>query len=234
MKKRARIYIAAGIIVIVAAAAIFFSINNTYLSQVAFSFKEIASKTVKDKRENIGDNFNRHIKIGVVGSKDLMEMTGFLNGIRLAEEELKKAGGLAGRDFEIAVMDDKDEITISLEAAQKISKDPDFFAVIGHWSSSTTFPAAQIYDFNGVILVSPNATLTEITQSVYKGVFRNIVNDRVKGEIMAEYAKDNSYHNVALYYDGKSYGAELTKLFEKHGTKIGLNIIDRHGPFTNK
>jgi hypothetical protein len=112
MKKRARIYTAAGIIVIVAAAVIFFSINNTYLSQVAFSFKEIASKTVKDKRENIGDNFNRHIKIGVVGSKDLMEMTGFLNGIRLAEEELKKAGGLAGRDFEIAVMDDKDEITI--------------------------------------------------------------------------------------------------------------------------
>ncbi|MHB8127910.1 MAG: ABC transporter substrate-binding protein [Mobilitalea sp.] len=234
MKKKAGIVFAAITIIIVIAATIFIYMNKAYLTQVAFSFQEVVSKTQKDKREHIGDNINRKIKIGVVGSKELMEMTGFLNGIQMAEEEINESGGLLGMDFEITIFDDGDEITSSLEKAQEISNDKDYFAVIGHWSSTTTFPAAQIYDFNGVILVCPNATLTEITHSGYQGVFRNVVNDKVKGEKMADYALKNEWQNVALYYDGKSYGSELTKIFERYGTKIGLNIIDRHGPFNNK
>ncbi len=143
-------------------------------------------------------------------------------------------GGVLGMKLETITADDQNTLTGSLGIAQNFANNTDVSFVIGHWTSDHTIPVAQIYDEAGVVLISPTATNPNLTQKGYNTIFRNTPSDIVLGKKMADYAKEQGYKNIAIYYADSMIGTELSKAFEKYAIANGIHIIDRHSSFVNK
>jgi len=210
--------------------------NNNKTGQVNLIDKILmANKSPKQIREDEGSNFNKTIKIGLAGPEQFMKKgTLFFQGVKMAVDEINSSGGVLGMKLKTITEDDKNTLTGSLGIAQKFANNTDISFVIGHWTSDHTVPVAQIYDEAGIVLISPTATNPTLTQKGYNTIFRNTPSDIVLGKKMADYAKEQGYKNIAIYYADSMIGIELSKAFEKYAIANGINIIDRHSNFVNK
>ncbi|MGA4815624.1 hypothetical protein ACPA9J_12405 [Pseudomonas aeruginosa] len=59
--------------------------------------------------------------------------------------------------------------------------------VVGHVCSSSTQPATDIYEDEGVLMITPSATAPEITSRGYKLIFRTIGLDRMQGPVAGKF-----------------------------------------------
>ena len=178
--------------------------------------------------------FKEHktIKIGVPGPWDLIRTnTLFEEGLDLALEEINDGGGIKGLKVELVKDNDSNTVTGALDLAQKYALDKDYVAVIGHWNSYCTLPAAQIYNQNGVIMVSPISTLPELTEKGYNMVFRNTQNDAKTVNKLIQLANEKGWKNIAVLYGDSETNSKMATLFEKAGEANGINIIDRNKLF---
>lgn len=175
------------------------------------------------------------ISIGVAVPVELLEeFTLFFDGMNMAIEEINSQGGILGKEVEVIIKDDNNDVTLALEIAQYFARNKEIRAVIGHWVSDTTLATAQTYDLNNTILISPTSTSPLLTQQRYENVFRNTMTDTQMGIKIAEYSKKQGYKNIAIYYTDKKFGKNLAKAMEEKCNELGINIIDRHTGFVDK
>ena len=108
--------------------------------------------------------------------------------------------------------------------------------VVGHLCSSSTQPASDIYEDEGVIMITPAATSPEITARGYKLIFRTIGLDSAQGPAAGNYIADHVKPKiVAVLHDKQQYGEGIAtavkQTLEKKGTKVavfeGLNAGDK-------
>ena len=98
-------------------------------------------------REAWADKSDSSFVIGVVGTMWVMnDATKYLDGIKLAVEEINTDGGINERKIEILVLDDKGQTMEGINIAQELVGNPKLMAVLGHWDSHVTLPAASIYE----------------------------------------------------------------------------------------
>lgn len=230
-----KVFIALIILVLTAIISIGYLVSN---NSVHFGFLDkllLANKTRHEIREAKGSDLNKTIKIGIAGPKQEIEGdTLFYKGIQMAIDEINNDGGILGMKFETVIKDDKNTLSGTLEIAQNFCLDTNVLAVIGHWTSSHTIPVAQLYDETGVLLITPTATEPTLTQKGYKTIFRNTLSDISTAKKMAEYAQQQGYKNIAIYYKDANNGNDLSKYFEEFAKENGINIIDRHSSFVDK
>jgi branched-chain amino acid transport system substrate-binding protein len=112
-------------------------------------------------------------------------------------------------------MDDQESVNEGRLVAQQLADDPTVMAVIGHLQSHVTVPAAAIYDLAGLVLVAPAATSADLTSAGYRRVFRATFTDGAVGAQLAQYALDQGYRRVAIYYVRTIYGRALANAFEE-------------------
>jgi branched-chain amino acid transport system substrate-binding protein len=104
------------------------------------------------------------IKIGV-----LLGLTGTasvacadsLNAIKLAVEEINRAGGVLGRPIQIIVEDDEGRPNAGIQAANKLADVDKVPIVLGGYQSSIALPAAKVFNAKRVVFVT-DATTNEI------------------------------------------------------------------------
>jgi len=104
------------------------------------------------------------IKVGVVSP-----MTGAtatfgqenVNGIKLAFEKLKKAGG---KKFELIIEDDKSDAIESTNATRKLINIDKISAMIGEPTSSLALASAPIVQEAKIPFITPTATNIKVTQ----------------------------------------------------------------------
>ncbi len=116
------------------------------------------------------------IKIGIAGPKtgpvtqygDMQFM-----GAKQAIADINAKGGVDGKMLEAKEYDDACDPKQAVAVANKVVNDGVKF-VVGHLCSSSTQPASDIYEDEGVIMITPAATSPEITSRGYKLVFRTI------------------------------------------------------------
>ncbi|MBL4692428.1 MAG: ABC transporter substrate-binding protein [Magnetovibrio sp.] len=183
-------------------------------------------KNPKDERASRAAEATGDILIGTVwpltsAKKDLK------NGVILAQEQINAAGGIMGRQVKIQFQDDQRNITKGIRIAYDFVSNPDMVAVIGHLDSYISLATASVYQFGGMLMVTPGSSATEITQQNFDLVFRTIPNNFDQGYQLATYAKDMGYKRVMLYYIKNAYGRDLANAFENAANKHGLQIIDR-------
>ena len=97
-------------------------------------------------------------------------------------------------------------------------------AVVGHFCSSSTMPASEVYDEAGVLAITPGSTNPQITERGMKTLFRMCGRDDQQGSIAANYILDTlKAKKVAVIHDKDTYGqglADATKAaLEKRGVK---------------
>lgn len=136
-------------------------------------------------------------------------------------------GLLGGRKIELVERDDQDLVREGRLIAQEFAENVDITAVIGHAWSYISVPAAPLYEFNGLIMLSPSATSPELTDKGYQYIFRNVLSDNEVGRQLAVYATRQGYTRVAILYSDGAYGRQLSNVFENVSSPLGITIVDR-------
>ena len=107
--------------------------------------------------------------------------------------------------------------------------------VVGHLCSSSTQPASDIYEDEGIVMITPAATSPELTSRGYKMVFRTIGLDNAQGPAAARYIAKLKPANVAVLHDKQQYGegiaSSVKDILGKEGIKVamfeGINVGER-------
>ncbi|WP_029613204.1 branched-chain amino acid ABC transporter substrate-binding protein [Pseudomonas sp. SC11] len=178
------------------------------------------------------------IKIGIAGPKTgAVTQYGDMQfiGANQAIKDINAKGGVDGKMLEAKEYDDACDPKQAVAVANKVVNDGVKF-VIGHLCSSSTQPASDIYEDEGVIMITPAATSPEITARGYKLIFRTIGLDSAQGPAAGNYIADHVKPKVvAVLHDKQQYGEGIAtavkQTLEKKGVKVavfeGLNAGDK-------
>ncbi|MBZ9784686.1 ABC transporter substrate-binding protein [Pseudomonas sp. REP124] len=166
------------------------------------------------------------IKIGVAGP-----MTGanaafgeqYMKGAQAAADAVNAAGGVNGEKIVLVKGDDacepKQAVTVAKDLTnQKVA------GVVGHFCSSSTIPASEIYDEAGIIAITPGSTNPQVTERGLSAMFRMCGRDDQQGIVAGDYIVDVlKGKKVVVLHDKDTYGqglADATKAqLEKRGVK---------------
>ena len=156
-------------------------------------------------------------------------------GAKQAIKDINAKGGVDGKMLEAKEYDDACDPKQAVAVANKVVNDGVKY-VIGHLCSSSTQPASDIYEDEGVIMITPAATSPEITSRGYKLIFRTIGLDSAQGPAAGNYIADHVKPKVvAVLHDKQQYGEGIAtavkQTLEGKGTKVavfeGLNAGDK-------
>ncbi len=133
------------------------------------------------------------------------------DGVRLAAVERNGSGGLLGRKVVVEVFDDRaNKDNGAVEAAEKITASG-AKAVIGHFNSGASIPAAPLYAEAGVLQITPTSTNPKLTELGIQTVFRVSANDATQGpRIAALMRRDGRRRPAVLYAAGNTYAEGLS------------------------
>ena len=147
-------------------------------------------------------------------------------GAQMAIEQINKKGGVDGKQLEGVVYDDACDPKQAVAVANKIVNDGISF-VVGHLCSSSTQPASDIYEDEGILMITAASTSPEITSRGYKLIFRTIGLDSLQGPTAGNYIADHVKPKaVAVIHDKQQYGEGIAtavkETLEKKGVKVSL------------
>ncbi len=166
------------------------------------------------------------IKIGVAGP-----ITGayakfgeqLVRGATAAAEAINEAGGINGKMIEIVQGDDQCDPKQARAVANTFVNE-EVHAVVGHFCSSSTIPASEVYDEANILQITPASTNPQVTDRGLTAVFRTCGRDDQQGNVAGDFiAKQLKAKRVAVIHDKDTYGqglADATKArLNSHGVK---------------
>ena len=153
-----------------------------------------------------------------------------LSGLKMAFDEVNKAGGIDGKKLRIVESDNKSEPSEAGNSVTKLVTQDKVIAVVGPATSGCVAASTPITTANKVPLIAPCATAPNITVEngkVKEFVFRSCFIDPFQGRVMAEFADKNlKVKNVAILYDASSdYSKGLAEVFTKTMEEKGGKIV---------
>lgn len=148
-----------------------------------------------------------------------------ISGAEQAIKAINDQKGVDGKKLEAVLYDDAGDPKQAVAVANRVVHDGVSF-VIGHLTSSAAIPASDIYEDEGILLVSPGATAPEVTSRGYKLLFRTIGHDAVQGEAAVNWIVDRAKAKaVAVIHDMQMYGEGLAAHLQSSLQKRGVNVV---------
>lgn len=145
-------------------------------------------------------------------------------GAKMAVEQINRAGGVNGKQLEAVVYDDACDPKQAVAVANKIVND-DVRFVVGHLCSSSTQPASDIYEDEGVLMITAASTSPDITTRGYQMVFRTIGLDSMQGPTAAQYIINSvKPKRMAIIHDKQQYGEGLASSVKGEVEKAGISV----------
>ena len=151
-----------------------------------------------------------------------------VNGMRMAADEINKAGGVAGRQIELIVEDDQGRPEQAATVVTKLINQDRVHAVLGEVASSNSLAAAPIAQGAKIPMITPSSTNPKVT-AVGDYIFRVCFIDPFQGDVMAKFAANTlKAKTAAIMLDVNSdYSRGLTQFFESSFTGLGGQIIQK-------
>lgn len=172
------------------------------------------------------------IKVGVAGP-----ITGgsaafgaqLKQGAEQAAEDINAAGGILGQKITLSVSDDRADPKEGVSVANKFVGDGIKF-VVGHFNSGVTIPASEVYQENGILMITPSATNPRVSERNMWNVFRTCGRDDQQGGIAgAIIAQRFAGKRVAIIHDKTTYGQGLADETRKAMGAKGLKDVFYEG-----
>ena len=173
------------------------------------------------------------VKIGVAGP-----MTGanaafgeqYMKGAQAAADAINKAGGINGEQIKLVAGDDACEPKQAVAVANRLVDQDKVIGVVGHFCSSNTIPASDVYADAGVIMITPGSTNPQVTERKLGAVFRMCGRDDQQGIVAGDYIVDVlKGKKVAVINDKDTYGKGLADATSAQLTKRGVKPILEEG-----
>ncbi|HLV18622.1 MAG TPA: branched-chain amino acid ABC transporter substrate-binding protein [Pseudomonas sp.] len=150
-------------------------------------------------------------------------------GARMAIEQINKAGGVNGAQLEGVIYDDACDPKQAVAVANKIVNDGISF-VVGHLCSSSTQPASDIYEDEGILMITAASTSPDITARGYQLIFRTIGLDNLQGPTAGNFIADKVKPKaVAVVHDKQQYGEGIATAVRDTLQAKGINVVAFEG-----
>lgn len=186
----------------------------------------------KDAGPNNASGGDKVVKIGLI-----QPLTGSIayggqscaNGSILAVEEINAAGGIDvnGEKYkiELVVEDDKGVPKEAAAAATKLISKDNVPIIVGTFTSSSTFAAAEIANREGIPIISPLSSATNLTTSGFEYFFRGRVTTRNNVELGAKtFAAIGPFKKIAMLAINDDWGKGDLADYPANWEKIGVEV----------
>ncbi|WP_422823877.1 ABC transporter substrate-binding protein [Variovorax robiniae] len=154
------------------------------------------------------------IKIGVdgpfTGGSSSMGVS-MRDGVRLAAEEINKAGGVLGRQIQLVERDDEAKNERGVQIAQELINKEKVVATVGYINTGVALASQRFFQEAKIPVMNNVATGSIITHQFDKDpenyVFRNSAHDSIQAPMIVEEAVTRrGYKKVAILADSTNYG----------------------------
>ncbi|MFT0548213.1 branched-chain amino acid ABC transporter substrate-binding protein [Allopusillimonas ginsengisoli] len=147
-------------------------------------------------------------------------------GVDTAIEQINASGGVLGKQLEAVSIDDGCEPKQGPVVANRVVNDGIHY-VVGHVCSGATIAATDIYNNEGVVMVTPSATSPAVTDGKnYEMIFRTIGRDDQQGPAAAKFiAEKIKPTKVAVLHDKQSYGQGIASAVKKDLEAAGIDVV---------
>ena len=147
------------------------------------------------------------------------------NGAQMAADDINAAGGVLGEKIALSFGDDVSDPKQGVSVANKFVGDGVKF-VVGHFNSGVTMPASEVYQENGIYVITPSATNPKITERGMWNIFRTCGRDDQQGAVAGAYILKNfKGKKVAIVHDKTTYGQGLADETKKTMNAKGVQEV---------
>lgn len=164
-------------------------------------------------------------KIGVINSMSGPEAPigeNITNGIKLAEEDLKKKGF----NFHLVWEDDTGKPQISMSAMEKLATRDNVVGVVGPYTSACSNAVAKLAEKYRVPLLIPAAAKEEITRQGLKYVFRmNAPADKYASSLVDAATSLGKPKTIAFVYENTDFGTSTSKTAKEYVAQKGIQVV---------
>lgn len=152
------------------------------------------------------------------------------NGIRLAADEINKAGGVLGRPIQLVERDDEAKNERGVQIAQELINKEKVVAAVGFVNTGVALASHRFYQQAKIPVMSSVATGTLISHQFAKEpenyVFRTTARDEIQApRIVEEAIGRRGYKKVAILADSTNYGQLGREDLEKALSARGIQPV---------
>jgi branched-chain amino acid transport system substrate-binding protein len=139
----------------------------------------------------------------------------FRRGAERAIGDLNAKGGVLGQRLRLVVGDDACDPKQAVSVANDMASRGAVF-VAGHYCSSSSIPASDVYAESGIIQISPASTASELTERKLGNVFRVCGRNDKQGPLAADYVADHfKAKRIAVVDDKSTFGKGVADEFRR-------------------
>src|SRR5262245_39632672 len=151
----------------------------------------------------------------------------FRRGAEKAVADVNSKGGVLGQKLALVIGDDACDPKQAVSVANDMAAKRAVF-VAGHYCSSSSIPASDVYAESGIIQITPASTAVELTERRLSNVFRVCGRNDQQAPLAANYVVDHfKGKRVAVVDDKSTFGKGLADEFRRtlnaRGVKETLN-----------
>ena len=151
-------------------------------------------------------------------------------GAQAAIDAINAKGGVNGKQLKLVTADDACDPKQAVAAANRLVDQEKVTAVIGHFCSSSTIPASEIYDEANILNVTPASTNPKVTERDLSTILRTCGRDDQQGEVDAKFMKDVlKVKRAAIINDKDTYGVGLANATRDAAKKLGIEVVLEDG-----
>ena len=146
-------------------------------------------------------------------------------GAELAVADINAKGGVLGQKVVLQVEDDVCDPKQAVAVANRLVGEGVAF-VAGHACSGSSIPASQVYQEEGVVMISPASTNPDFTEKGGDMIFRVCGRDDQQAEVAADYiARYLGDARIAVLHDKSAYGKGLAAATRALLLKDGMKVV---------
>lgn len=169
------------------------------------------------------------IKIGVAGP-----FTGanaafgeqLWTGATEAAAVINASGGINGKQITLIKADDACEPKQAVAVANRLVDQDKVAAVVGHFCSSSTIPASEIYDEADILSMATGSTNPEVTERGLPTVTRICGRDDQQAEVIGKFIGENlKAKRIAVIHDKDTYGRGVADATRTEAAKYGVETV---------
>jgi branched-chain amino acid transport system substrate-binding protein len=179
----------------------------------------------------IGNRNSLKIAVSVPIGTNLNVAQEILRGVAQAQDEINRLGGINGKLLKVVIANDDNDPSIAQQIATQFVKDNSILAVVGHNASNASVAAAPVYQYNGLVMVSPTS-FSQNLSGIGTYIFRIVPSVSVMAETIAKYAiKTAGKTNIlvcvdANAIDNQSFHGAFAQSIVTSGGKVNPQVCD--------
>jgi branched-chain amino acid transport system substrate-binding protein len=146
------------------------------------------------------------------------------NGVEQAVLDINAKGGILGQHLVLNIGDDGGDPKKAVAVAKRLVAQQTSF-VVGHFNSTVTLPASEIYSDHGILDITPASVNPQVTERGLDLVFRTCGRDDQQASVAAKYLAARGAKKIAILHDKTTYGKDLADETRKVLLDLGIKDV---------